>query len=75
MANKGELRHRGISQNHRVGGLGRVLMRSLSPTFLLKQVPYNRLHRSASRRVLNISIEGDSTTPQGNLFQPVSLTV
>ena len=42
---------------------------------LLKQVPYNRSHRQASRRVLNISIEGDSTT-LGNLFQcSITLTI
>ena len=39
----------------------------------LKQVPYSRLHRKASRGILNIS-RGDSTTPLDNLFQ-YSITV
>ena len=42
--------------------------KALSSTPLLKQVPYNRLHRQASRWVLNISIEGGSTTSLGSLF-------
>ena len=33
------------------------------------RVTYSRLHRTLSRRVLNISREGDSTTSLGNLFQ------
>jgi len=33
------------------------------------RVTYSRLHRTLSGRVLNISREGDSTTPVGNLFQ------
>ena len=33
------------------------------------RVTYSRLHRTASRRVLNISREGDSTTSLGSLFQ------
>ena len=33
------------SQNHRITGVGRDLKRTSSPTPLLKQVPYNRLHR------------------------------
>jgi len=37
--------HQFFSQNHRIAGVGRELRRSLSPTFLQKQVPYNRLHR------------------------------
>ena len=62
-------------QNHRTVGVGRDLYRSLSPTRLLKQVPYSRLHRSASKWVLNIS-RGDSTTPPGRLVQySVTLTV
>ena len=41
-----------------------------------KAVPYKGLHRLASRWVLNISIEGDSTTSLGSLFLcSVSLTV
>jgi len=33
------------------------------------RVTYSRLHRILSRRVLNISREGDSTTSLGSLFQ------
>ena len=33
------------------------------------RVTYSRLHRTASRRVLNISRDGDSPTPLGNLLQ------
>ena len=33
------------------------------------RVTYSRLHRTSSRRVLNISREGDSTTFLGSLFQ------
>ena len=33
------------------------------------RVTYSKLHRTLSRRVLNISREGDSTTPLGSLFQ------
>ena len=33
------------------------------------RVTYSRLHRTSSRRALNISREGDSTTPLGSLFQ------
>ena len=36
---------------------------------LLKEVLYSRLYRKASRRVLNISREGDSTGSLGSLFQ------
>ena len=43
---------------------------------MLKQVPYNRLHRQTSKWVLNISIEGDSTASLGNLFlRSITLTV
>ena len=58
-----------VSQNHRIVGVGTDLKRSLSQTPLLKQVPYNRSHRQASRQALNISIDGDSTFSLGNLFQ------
>ena len=57
------------SQNHRIAEVGRDLKRSLSPTPLPKQVPYNRSHRQASRQLLNISVEGDSTASLGSLFQ------
>jgi len=33
------------------------------------RVTYSRLHRTLSRRVLNISREGDSTASLGSLFQ------
>ena len=43
---------------------------SWSPeVLLLKQVPYSSLSRKASKRVLNISREGDSTASLGSLFQ------
>ena len=48
------------SQNHR-GWKGPEEITVSNP--LLTQVPYSRSHRQASRWVLNISIEGDSTTP------------
>jgi len=53
------------SQNHRFAGVGRDLKRSLSPTPLLKQVPYNRSCRLECGQVLNISTEGDFTTSLG----------
>ena len=47
-----------------------------SLTLLLRQVPYNMLHRQTFRWVVNFSIEGDSTTSLGNLFQcSITLTV
>lgn len=39
-----------------------VLKRSLSLILLLKQLPYSRTHRQASKCVSNISVEGESTT-------------
>ena len=69
-------RGRDWSQNHRTAGVGRDLKRSSSPTTLLNQVAYHRSHRSVSRQILNISLERDSTTSLGNLFQySVILTV
>jgi len=50
-------------------GAGRDLCGSSSPTPCQSRVTYSRLHRTSSRRVLNISREGDSTTPLGSLFQ------
>ena len=52
-----------FTQNHRIAGVGRDLKWSPSPT------PYNRSRRWASRQVLNISIEEDSKSSLGNLFQ------
>ena len=43
---------------------------------LLKQSPYSRSRRQVSRQVLNISREGNFTTPLGSLFQcSATLTV
>ena len=52
-----------------MAGVGRDLCRSSSPTPCRSRVTYSRLHRTLSRRVLNISREGDSTTSLGSLFQ------
>ena len=41
-------------------GVGRDLCGSSSPTSCRSRVTYSRLHRTLSRRVLNISREGDS---------------
>jgi len=41
-----------------------------------KTVPYSRSHRKASRKILNISREGDPTTTLGSLFQcSITITV
>jgi len=54
-------------------GVGRG---SSSASPLLKQVPYHKLHRQASRWVLNTSINGDPTTSLGNLLQSsITLTI
>jgi len=53
------------SQNHRVWKGALEIIQFL----ILKQVPYGRLHRKASRRFLNISREGDSTTSLDCLSQ------
>jgi len=44
------------SQNHRMVGVGRDLCGSPSPTSCRSRVTYSRLHRTASRGGLNISI-------------------
>ena len=44
------------SQSHRIVGVGRDLWKSTGPSLPLKQVPYKRLHRKASRQVLNKTI-------------------
>jgi len=49
-------------------GVGRDLCESPSPTPCQSRVTQSRLHRTSSRRVLNIS-RGDSTTSLGSLFQ------
>ena len=56
-------------QNQRIIRVGRDLRRSPSSTPLLKQDPYARLPGKASRQVLNVSREGDSTASLGSLFQ------
>ena len=58
-----------MTKDHRTTGIGRDLRGSSSPTPLLKQVPYSKLPRKASRCVLYITREGDFTTSLGSLFQ------
>jgi len=53
-------------QNHRMFGIGRDLCGSPSSTPYRSRVTQSRLHRTASRRGLKISREGDSTTSLGN---------
>jgi len=60
------------SQNHRIVAVGRDLCGSPSPTPCRSRVTHSRLHRTSSRRVWNISREGDSTTSLGSLFRPPS---
>ena len=55
-------------------GVGRDLCGSPSPTPCPSTDTQSRLHSTASRRVLNISREGDSTASLGSLFQ-VSITL
>ena len=50
-------------------GVGRDLCGSSSPTPCQSRVTQSRLHRTLSRRGLNISREGDSTTSLGSLGQ------
>jgi len=49
-----------------MSGVGRDLCGSPSPTPCQSRVTYSRLHRTLSRRGLNISREGDSTTSLGS---------
>ena len=56
-------------QNHSTVGVGRNLCGSPSPTPCQSRVTQSRLHSTASRRVWNISREGDSTASQGSLGQ------
>lgn len=49
------------SQDHRIVGVGRDLERPWGPTPQPKQVPWSKLPRWASRRVMNIPREGDPT--------------
>ena len=57
-----------VTQNPSMAGVGRDLCGSPSPTPCPSRVTQSRLHSTASRRVLNISREGDSPT-LGSLFQ------
>lgn len=43
----------------------------IKPNPLLHQVSYIRMSRKVSRRILNVSREGDSTIPLGSLL-PIS---
>ena len=58
-----------LQQNHRTFGVRRDLCGSSSPTLCRSRVTYSRMHRTLSRRVLNISRERDSTASLGSLFQ------
>jgi len=51
----------GLSQSHRMVGVGRDLCGSPSPTPCPSRVTQSRLHSTASRRLLSISREGEST--------------
>jgi len=50
-------------------GVGKDLCGSSSPTLLLKQGHLQQAAQDLSKRVLNISREGDSTISLGSLFQ------
>ena len=61
-----------ISTYHRItecSGLKGTSVGHLVQAHCQSRVSYSRLHRTSSRRVLNISREGDSTTSLGSLFQ------
>jgi len=57
------------SQNHRMVEVGRDLCGSPSPAPCQSRVTQSRLHSTASRRVLSISREGDSTASLASLGQ------
>jgi len=57
------------SQSPSMAGVGRALCGSPSPTPCWSRVTQSRLHSTASRRVWNISREGDSTASPGSLGQ------
>jgi len=56
-------------KNHSMGGVGRDLCGSSSPTPCPSRVTQSRLHRTLPIQVLNISREGDSTASLGSLGQ------
>jgi len=56
------------SLNHRTVGVGKDLWKPFSSNPLLKQIPYSRLHRKATRSILNI-YGGDSINSLGRFFQ------
>ena len=57
------------SQNHSMVAVRSDLCGHPVQPLCRSRVTYSRLHRTLSRRVLNISREGDSTTPLGSLCQ------
>ena len=58
-----------ITESQNVQGLKGTSVGHLVQPSCRSRVTYSRLHRTLSRRVLNISRGGDSTTSLGSLFQ------
>jgi len=56
-------------QNHRTVGVGRDSGCHLVQPHCQSRFTYSRMHRTASRQVLNMRREGDDSTPLGSLFQ------